>query len=166
MFRKFTKLYIVFLAGLIMIGGVSIFLSGKPGEEKLEKLEEQAAQKTPGYETMTSLAHIVEKQLGEDAVLDIQVSPNDKQEALLQLQSAESANENTLLEATCSILLDVQKLGSLDTITISWFMMQESENVEVLTLALTKEALDQVHMIPYSELPDIASVYEKRETLP
>lgn len=167
MFRKFTKLYIVFLAGLIVIGGVSIFLSGKPSEEELAGLEEQTAKKTPGYATMTSLSQIAEKHLMDDAVLDIQVSPNDNQEeALLQLQTTEFATEDALLKNTFNILQDVQKLESLNTFTISWFRLQESKNTEVLSLTLTREALDQVHTIRYSELPAIASVYEKHEILP
>lgn len=166
MFRKFTKLYMVFLVGLIILGGVSIFLSGKPSEEERASLEEKAAQKTPGYATMTSLADIAGKHLEEDAILDIQVSPDEmREDALLQLQTTESATEDTLLKDTYDLLQDVQKIGSIETFTISWFMQLEDQNAEVLSLTLKKEELDELHTIRYSELPSITSKYVEHKAL-
>lgn len=166
MFRKFTKLYMVFLLILIVIGGVGIFLSDKPDEDDLASLEEQAAKKTPGYATMTSLAQIAEKHLLEDSILDIQVSPNgNREDALLQLQTTEFLTEDTLLKNTFNMLQDVQKVDTLNTFTIAWFMQEESENVEVLTLTIDRKTLDQLHTVRYNDLPEIASSYEKHETL-
>ena len=47
MFRKFTNLYMVLLLGLIVIGGVTFFISNAPSEEQQQKSEEMAMQKTP-----------------------------------------------------------------------------------------------------------------------
>lgn len=162
MFRKFTKLYMAFLLILIIIGGISMVLSDKPSEEELASLEEQAAKKTPGYTTMTSLAEIAEKHLMENSLLDIQVSPKAKgEDALLQLQTTEFLTEDTLLKNTFNLLQDVQKIQTLDTFTISWFMLLENENVEVLTLSFEREQLDRIQGIYYADLPTIASTYKK-----
>lgn len=166
MFRKFTKLYMVFLLILIIIGGIGIFLSDKPSEKDLESLEEQAAKKTPGYATMTQLAQIAEKHQMENSVLDIQVSPIDNREdALVELQATENMTEDMLLQNTFNMLQDIEKIHTLDTFTITWFMLQDNINVKVLTLTLKRKALDQLHTIAYNELPEIASTYEKQEPL-
>lgn len=141
-------------------------LSDKPSEEELASLEEQAAKKTPGYATMTSIAEIAEKHLMENSILDIQVSPKEKgEDALLQLQTTEFLTEDTLLKNTFNMLQDIQKIHTLDTFTITWFMLVENENEEVLTLSFKREQLDRVQTIYYADLPTIASKYKKHPLL-
>ena len=166
MFRKFTKLYMFLLLALIVIGGIGIFLSKEPSEEELAGLEEEAANKTPGYATMTSLSKIVEKHMLENPVLDIQVSPQgDQEEALLLLQTTEFSTEDSLLKNTFNMLQDIQHIETLDSFTITWCTLIEEENVEMLTLDFDREGLDRIQAVNYTELPSIAVDYYKHESL-
>lgn len=166
MYRKFTKLYMFLLLALIVIGGIGIFLSKEPSEEELAGLEEEAANKTPGYATMTSLSQIVEKHMLENPVLDIQVSPQgDQEEALLLLQTTEFSTEDSLLKNTFNMLQDIQHIETLDSFTITWCTLIEEESVEVLTLAFDRKGLDQIQAVNYAELPAVAIDYYKHETL-
>ena len=154
------------LLALIVIGGIGIFLSKEPSEEELAGLEEEAANKTPGYATMMSLSKIVEKHMLENPVLDIQVSPQgDREEALLLLQTTEFSTEDSLLKNTFNMLQDIQHIEILDSFTITWCTLIEEENVEMLTLAFDREGLDRIQAVNYTELPTIAVDYYKHESL-
>ena len=166
MFRKFTKLYMVLLLGLIVIGGVMFFISDAPSEEQQQKSEELAMQKTPGYATMTAVAQIANTHLLENAILDIQVTPKDEQEdVLLQLQTTEFLTEDILLKNTYNLLQDIRQIETLDTFTVAWFALINSENTEVLTLTFDHQALQQAATVSYNELPSIVTDYKKHESL-
>ena len=166
MFRRFTKLYMVLLLGLIVIGGATFFISDAPSEEQQQKSEEIAMQKTPGYETMTTVAQIADTQLLEDAILNIQVTPkDDKEDVLLQLQTTEFLTEDILLKNTYNLLQDIQGIETIGKFTVAWFMLIKSENTEVLTLTFNRQALEQAAKISYNELPSIVTDYKKHESL-
>ena len=166
MFRKFTKLYMVLLLGLIVIGGVTFFISVEPSEDQEIKSEEMAMQKTPGYETMTAVAQIANTHLLENAILNIQVTPkDDKEDVLLQLQTTEFLTEDILLKNTYNLLQDIRKIETIDTFTVAWFALINSENTEVLTLTFNRQALEQAAKISYNELPSIVTDYRKHESL-
>ena len=166
MFRKFTKLYIILLLGLIVIGGVTFFRSGTLSEEQQQKSEELTMQKTPGYETMMNVAEIANTHLLENAILDIQVTPKDNQEdVLLQLQTTEFLTEDILLKNTYNLLQDIREIETIDSVTVAWFALINSENTEVLTLTFNRQALQQAATAAYNELPNIATDYRKHESL-
>lgn len=166
MFRKFTKLYIVLLLGFIVIGGVTFFISGEPSEEQQQKSEEITEQKTPGNATMVAVAQIANTHLLENAILDIQVTPKDEKESvLLQLQTTEFLTEDMLLKNTYNLLQDIRELETIDTFTVAWFMLINSENTEALTLSFDRQALEQTANVPYTELPSIATDYIKHASL-
>ncbi len=166
MYRKFTKFYMVLLLALIVIGGAGIFLSKEPSEEELAGLEEETADKTPGYATLTVLSQIVEENMPEAPVLDIQVSPQGEQEeALLLLQATEFSTEDALLQNTFNLLQDIRQIDTLRSFTITWCTLKEEENEEVLTLTFNREGLDRIQAIDYTELPSIAADYYKHDSL-
>ena len=166
MFRKFNKLYMVLLLSLIVIGVVAIFILDVPSEEQLQQSEEMAKQTTPGYETMTAVAQIANTHLLENAILNIQVTPkDDNEEVLLQLQTPEFSTEDMLLKNTYKLLQDILKIETIDTFTVTWFMLIKTKNTEVLTLKFDRQALEQSAKIPYNELPNIVTDYKKHESL-
>lgn len=166
MFKKFTNLYMVLLLGLIVIGSVTLFILDTPSEQQQQKSEEIAMQKTPGYETMTVVIEISNTHFLENDILDIQVTPkDDKENVLLQLQTTEFLTEDILLKNTYNLLQDIRKIETIDTFTVTWFMLIKSENTEVLTLTFDRQALEQVAKISYNELPSITTDYRKHESL-
>ena len=166
MFRKFTKLYIVLLLGLIVIGSIIFFTSDAPSEEQQQQSEELAMQKTPGYATMTAVAQIANTHLLENAILDIQVTPKDEQEdVLLQLQTTEFLTEDILLKNIYNLLQDIRQIETLHTFTVAWFALIASENTEVLTMKFDRQALQQAATVSYSELPNIVTDYKKHDSL-
>ena len=166
MFRKFTKLYIVLLLALIAIGSVTFFISNTPSEEQLQQSEEIAKQKTPGSETMTTVAQIANTHLLENAILNIQVTPKDqKEDVLLQLQTTEFLTEDMLLKNTYNLLQDIRQIETLDTFTVAWFAVINSENTEILTMTFNHQALQQAATISYKSLPSIVTDYQKHTSL-
>ena len=166
MFRKFTNLYMVLLLGLIVIGGVTFFISVEPSEDQEIKSEEMAMQKTPGYETMTAVAQIANTHLLENAILNIQVTPKDNYEdVLLQLQTTEFLTEDILLKNTYNLLQDIREIETINSFTIAWFALINSKNTEVLTLTFDHQALQQAATAAYTELPNIVTDYKKHESL-
>lgn len=166
MSRKFTKLYIILLLALIGIGSVTFFISNTPSEEQLQQSEEMAKQKTPGYETMTTVAQTANTHLLENAILNIQVTPKDsKEDVLLQLQTTEFLTEDMLLKNTYNLLQDIRQIKTLDTFTVAWFAVINSENTEVLTMTFDHQALQQVATISYKALPSIVTDYQKHASL-
>ena len=166
MFRKFTKLYMVLLLGLIVIGGVTFFRSGTLSEEQQQKSEELSMQKTPGYATMMNVAEIANTHLLENAILDIQVTPmDDKEDVLLQLQTTDFLTEDILLKNTYNLLHDIREIETIDQFTIAWFALINSENTEVLTMTFNQQALQQATTVSYTELPNIVTNYRKHESL-
>ena len=160
MSRKFTKLYIILLFAFIGIGSVTFFISNTPSEEQLQQAEEVTKEKTPGYETMTTVAQIANTHLLENAILNIQVTPKEQKEVvLLQLQTTEFVTEDMLLKNTYNLLQDIQQIKTLDTFTVAWFAVINNENTEVLTMTFNDEALQQVATISYKELPSIVTDY-------
>ncbi|MGM9949702.1 MAG: hypothetical protein ACI33P_06230 [Lysinibacillus sp.] len=166
MYRKFTKLYIFLLLAFIVLGGIGIFFSEEPSEEELAGLEEEIADKTPGYATMMSLSQIAEKHMLGASVLDIQVSAEGgPEEALLLLQALEFPTEDSLLKSTFNMLQDIQQIDTLGSFTITWYTLMEEENAELLTLFFDREGLDRIQSINYTELPSVAADYDKHESL-
>ena len=166
MFRKLTNLYMVLLLGLIVIGGVTFFISGTPSKEQQQKSEELTMQKTPGYETMMNVAHIANTHLLENAILDIQVTPmDDKEDVLLQLQTTEFLTEDILLKNTYNLLHDIREIETIDQFTIAWLALINGENTEVLTMTFNQQALQQATTVSYTELPNIVTNYRKHESL-
>ena len=166
MSRKFTKLYIVLLLALIGIGSATFFRSNTPSEEQLQQAEEMAKEKTPGYETMTTVAQIANTHLLENAILNIQVTPKDrKEDVLLQLQTTEFLTEDMLLKNTYNLLQDIRQIETIGTFTIAWFAVINGENMEVLTMTFNDEALQQAATISYKELPNIVTDYQKHTSL-
>ncbi|MFF5996948.1 hypothetical protein AAGS61_19740 [Lysinibacillus sp. KU-BSD001] len=166
MFRKFTKLYMVLLFFLIIVGGINIFMVDEPSDQQQNQLENKVTQTTPGYSTMTTIAQISTTHLLENAILDIQVTPtDDKEDVLLQLQTSEFLTEDMLLKNTYNMLQDIQKIETIDTFTFAWYMLIKSENTEVLALTLDREGLNKVVTTSYQALPTIATDYKKHEVL-
>lgn len=166
MSRKFTKLYIVLLFALIGIGSATFFMSKTPSEQQLQQSEEMAKEKTPGYETMTTVAQIANTHLLENAILNIQVTPKDsKEDVLLQLQTTEFLTEDMLLKNTYNLLQDIRQIKTLDTLTVAWFAVINNENIEVLTMTFDHQALQQVATTSYKALPSIVTDYQKHTSL-
>lgn len=163
MFRKFTKLYMVFILLLIIFGLGSVFISGEPSEKQLE---DEAWSKAPGYETMTAVSEIVIDQYEENALLDIQVTPIEKnEEVLLKLQGDKQYAEDELLMDSYHLLIKLAKIEPIESLTISWFMLVENENVEALTMTFDRKTLNTLSSLTYEQLPSVALNYTKHEKL-
>ncbi|WP_332649633.1 hypothetical protein [Lysinibacillus sp. 54212] len=161
--RQFTKLYMVFILLLIILGIAGFFIAGEPDQKQLE---EEALNKAPGYETMTTVSEIVSKQQQDNALLDIIVTPKDEnEEVLIQLHGHEQSLEKDLLLDSYHLLIELSAIKPINSLTISWFMLINNENVEALTMTFDRTALNTIDSHTFEELPTVASKYQKHEAL-
>ncbi len=84
---------------------------------------------------------------------------------MLQLQTTEFLTEDILLKNTYNLLQDIRQIETIDTFTVAWFALINSENTEVLTMTFDRQALQQAATISYKELPSIVTDYKKHESL-
>ena len=162
--RKFTNIYMLIIAILIIFGGIGVLFFGEPNA--LEEVSQTTINKTPGYSTMVSVAEIVSDQLLENDILDIQVTPKKTaQDITLKLQSSEFMTEDTLMKDSYNILQDMVNIGSISTVTLKWHMLVKNDNTVVLTMTFTEDGLQQLQTKAYTALPFLATTYIKHESL-
>ena len=162
--RKFTNIYMLIIALLIVFGVIGVLFIGEPNAP--EEVSQTMINKTPGYSTMVSVADIVSHQLLEDAILDIQVTPKETaQDITLKLQSNEFMTEDTLLKDSFNILQDMVNIEDISSVTLIWHMLVKNDNTVVLTMTFTKDGIQQLQTKAYTALPLLATTYEKHESL-
>ena len=117
----------------------------------------------PGYSTMMTVASIVEKELSEDAILDLQVSPNGNQEHVsLKLQGKDIFTEENLLKDSYPILLQSSKIEEIATFQISW---QLEEDLTIMSFTVDHSDLSNMMLENYATIPSIAKNYYKHESM-
>ena len=162
--RKFVKFYIILL--VIFIGLGLLGFSITKDAETPEELEAKTMQQTPGYATMVAISEMTKEQQLQDAVLDIQVQPDqDHDIALVKLQSSEFMNSDILLKDSYNMLQNIALSKQIAEITLVWYQVIDNNNTEVLTMTFDRTALDQISDVSYSDLSSMAKAYEKHSEL-
>lgn len=162
--RKFTKVYMIILVIFICFGVIGIIFTDEPNDTA--EIDQATIDKTPGYETMTAVANIASEQLRENALLDIEVSPQAmNQEVVVHLQSNEFMTEDTLLQDSYRLLEEFQKLEDVATFKIIWYMLISDANTEVLSLAFSHDSLEDLATLSYKEIKSLATSYETHDVL-
>ncbi|MEK4228528.1 hypothetical protein [Solibacillus sp. FSL H8-0538] len=162
--KNFKRLFIFIFILLICLGIISLTFTSEPNTP--EEIGQTTVDKTPSYGTMVAVTEIANNQLLENAILDLQVSQQEKeQDVVLHLQSSEFMDEDTLLKDTYNMLQQIKTLEAVATFTFVWHMLVRNDNIEVLTLTFSRDTLQQLPTISYRELASIASYYHKHESL-
>ncbi|MEO4054284.1 hypothetical protein [Solibacillus sp. CAU 1738] len=162
--KKFVNFYIVLLVLFIVLGlfGISI-TNDKETEDVIEK---NVLENTPGYETMLAISEMTKEQQLQDAVLDIQVTPEKNNEiVLVKMQSSEFMTADILLKDSYNMLVKIANSPQIAEFTFVWYQVINSENTEVLTMTFDRAALDQLQAVSYKDLATIATVFEQHSEL-
>ena len=56
-------------------------------------------------------------------------------------------------------------INELNDVLLSWYSKIEGQNVNVLTIQMTRSQMDQLKTSPYTDIPSIASSYVKHDQL-
>lgn len=162
--QKFVKFYIILIAIFIGLGllGFSITKDDKTPEE----LEAKTIKQTPGYATMIEISEMTKEQQLQDAVLDIQVQPDQNKDiALVKLQSSEFMSSDILLKDSYNMLQNIAQSKQIAEITFVWYQVIQNKNTEVLTMTFDRTALDQINNVSYTDLSSIATDFEQHSEL-
>lgn len=156
----------LFICALIVICAVALIKFVPTTEAPVDTTNEEQSVEVLKQQTTVALATIVTKQLLENAILNITVNEaQNGQHAELLLQSNEFIDEATLLMDTYNILLDVYDIEPIEQITMRWHRLVENKNTEVLMLTVSKETLAELSSSSYTQLPELAEIYEKHAVL-
>ena len=158
--QKFVKFYILLL--VIFIGLGLLGFSITKDDEVSDELEAQAIKQTPGYETMLAISEMTKEQQLQDAVLDIQVQPDQNNDiVLIKLQSSEFMSSDILLKDTYNMLQNIAQSKKIAEITFIWYQVLHNKNTEVLTMTFDRTSLDQISKVSHTDLSNIATNYEQ-----
>lgn len=163
--KKFTRGYMLILSMFVLIGiGMIIFANKDDGSLQPDASE---IKKTPGLNTMLTVSEIITTQQLEKTLVNIEVKPSedDFEDIILELKGNDFITEDTLLKDTYNILTNVQTVQSLHTITIIWYSDIFESNGEVLKVIFNREQIEKLLKAKYTEIPSIASTYEKNKQL-
>lgn len=159
--RKFTIIFVFVLVVFILYGFTGVFFNKDKKSTNLPEVE--AMYKAPGYSTMMSISKIVEEQLGNDAILDLHVTPKgDEEHVSLELLSQDLLTEENLLRQSYPILLHASSIGHITSFKISW---QLNEDIKLMSFMMDRESLSTMAMKNYATLPSITEDYFKHEAM-
>jgi hypothetical protein len=158
--KKFSMIYTGILALFIVVGVGMIIFSEKEGDSI--QINEKQKKNTPGLDTMLEIQQIIENEQLEEYLLNIEVTRENKfDDVLIELQGNDLATEDTLLKDAYNIFLSASSIYQLSQIEMIWYAKQDNE--PVLSMTLTKEAMQQLASISYADLPTIATQFERHK---
>jgi len=161
--RTFTLGYMALLIIFIIFGIFMIIFSSNEGTPEID--ESQIA-KTPGLDTMLQVKEILTEQQLESTLINIEVTPvQNGQSVVIELQGNEFVTEDILLKDSYNILSSTVSLDELSDGVLSWYKKLDGQNVNVLTIQMTKSQMEQVKTSAYTDIPSIATTYFKHDQL-
>lgn len=161
--RKFTFGYMGFLL-LFIIGGILLIIFSS--NEEVPEIDESQIAKTPGLNTMLQVQEIITLQQLESSLINIEVNPNrDGESVVIELQGNDFVSEDMLLKDSYNIFSSSISINDLSEGVLSWYAKIDGENVNVLTIEMTKSQMEQLKSSPYTDIPSIAASYKKHDKL-
>ena len=161
--RTFTLGYMALLIIFIIFGIFMIIFSSNEGTPEID--ESQIA-KTPGLDTMLQVKEILTEQQLESTLINIEVTPvQNGQSVVIELQGNEFVTEDILLKDSYNILSSTVSIDELSDGVLSWYKKLDGQNVNVLTIQMTKSQMEQVKTSAYTDIPSIATTYFKHDQL-
>lgn len=161
--RTFTLGYMALLIIFIIFGIFMIIFSSNEGTPEID--ESQIA-KTPGLDTMLQVKEILTEQQLESTLINIEVTPvQNGQSVVIELQGNEFVTEDILLKDSYNILSSTVYIDELSDGVLSWYKKLDGQNVNVLTIQMTKSQMEQVKTSAYTDIPSIATTYFKHDQL-
>ena len=161
--RTFTLGYMALLIIFIIFGIFMIIFSSNEGAPEID--ESQIA-KTPGLDTMLQVKEILTKQQLESTLINIEVTPvQNGQSVVIELQGNEFVTEDILLKDSYNIFSSTVSIDELSDGVLSWYKKLDGQNVNVLTIQMTKSQMEQVKTSAYTDIPSIATSYFKHDQL-
>ena len=161
--RTFTLGYMALLIIFIIFGIFMIIFSSNEGTPEID--ESQIA-KTPGLDTMLQVKEILTEQQLESTLINIEVTPvQNGQSVVIELQGNEFVTEDILLKDSYNIFSSTVSIDELSDGVLSWYKKLDGQNVNVLTIQMTKSQMEQVKTSAYTDIPSIATTYFKHDQL-
>lgn len=161
--RTFTLGYMALLIIFIIVGIFMIIFSSNEGAPEID--ESQIA-KTPGLDTMLQVKEILTEQQLESNLINIEVTPvQNGQSVVIELQGNEFVTEDILLKDSYNIFSSTVSIDELSDGVLSWYKKLDGQNVNVLTIQMTKSQMEQVKTSAYTDIPSIATSYFKHDQL-
>ena len=161
--RKFTVGYMGLLI-LFIIGGILMIIFSS--NEGTPEIDESQIAKTPGLNTMLQVKDVLTQQQLESSLINIEVNPSRNGESVvIELQGNEFVLEDMLLKDSYNIFSSTVSINELNDVLLSWYSKIEGQNVNVLTIQMTRSQMDQLKTSPYTDIPSIASSYVKHDQL-
>ena len=158
--RKFTLGYMALLVVFIIVGVFMIIFSSN--EEKPE-IDEALIAKTPGLGTMLQVKEMLIQQQLESSLINIEVTPDKT--VVIELQGNDFVSEDMLLKDSYNIFSSSATINEMSEIILSWYAKIDEENVNILTIQMTKSQMEQLKSNSYTNIPTTAAQYIKHEQL-
>ena len=161
--RKFTLGYMGLLI-LFIIGGILLIIFSS--NEEVPEIDESLIAKTPGLNSMLQVKEILTQQQLESALINIEVNPSQNGESVvIELQGNDFVSEDMLLKDSYNIFTSFISINDLNEGVLSWYAKIDGDNVNILTIQMTKTQMEQLEASPYTDIPSIATSYKKHDKL-
>ena len=158
--RKFTLGYMALLIVFIIIG---IFMVLFSSNNETPEIDESLIKKTPGLGTMLQIKEILTQQQLDSSIINIEVSPY--QNVIIELQGNDFVSEDMLLKDSYNIFTSSTSVNEMKEIILKWYAKIDGQNVNVLTIKMTKSQMELLKSSPYTDVPTIAAHYMKHDQL-
>ena len=158
--RKFTLGYMALLIVFIIAGIFMILFSSN---NETPEIDESQIEKTPGLGTMLQIKDILTQQQLDSSVLNIEVSPD--QLVIIDLQGNDFVSEDMLLKDSYNIFTSSASMNEMKESILSWYAKIDGENVNVLSIQMTKSQMELLQTSSYTDIPTIAAQYTKHDKL-
>ena len=158
--RKFTLGYMALLIVFIIVG---IFMVLFSSNNETPEIDESLIKKTPGLGTMLQIKEILTQQQLDSSIINIEVSPD--QNVIIELQGNDFVSEDMLLKDSYNIFTSSTSVNKMKASILKWYAKIDGQNVNVLTIKMTKSQMELLKSSPYTDVPTIAVHYKKHDQL-
>ena len=158
--RKFTLGYMALLIVFIIVG---IFMVLFSSNNETPEIDESLIKKTPGLGTMLQIKEILTQQQLDSSIINIEVSPD--QNVIIELQGNDFVSEDMLLKDSYNIFTSSTSVKEMKESILKWYAKIDGQNVNVLTIKMTKSQMELLKSSPYTDVPTIAAHYKKHDQL-
>ena len=158
--RKFTLGYMALLIVFIIVG---IFMVLFSSNNETPEIDESLIKKTPGLGTMLQIKEILIQRQLDSSIIDIEVSPD--QNVIIELQGNDFVSEDMLLKDSYNIFTSSASVNEMKESILTWYSKIDGQNVNVLTINMTKSQRELLKSSPYTDIPTIAAQYMKHDQL-
>ena len=158
--RKFTLGYMALLIVFIIVG---IFMVLFSSNNETPEIDESLIKKTPGLGAMLQIKEILTQQQLDSSIINIEVSPD--QNVIIELQGNDFVSEDMLLKDSYNIFTSSTSVNEMKESILKWYAKIDGQNVNVLTIKMTKSQMELLKSSPYTDVPTIAAHYKKHDQL-